>query len=822
MKNRKQKVKSKIEIALEYGNSVIATLREPFLVLDKNLRIISANQSFYATFAVAEKDTIGRPLPDLGDRQWNIPKLLQLLREIIPREKVVKNYKVEHTFEHIGQRVVLVNARQLRVPGEIAGVIAAGVRGGAAAEEELILMAIEDITERSRLQEELVASEERYRRAFETSRDGLLLVHKLGGNILNSNASAQELLGYSPKEFLKKKLWEIGAVNDENDFQMVVSRLERDGIVHYEETPVKNQKGLSINTEVILVNKAKVIQCNIRDITKRKRMEKELAQTKENQYRTLIENLPQKVFIKNRDSVYISCNENYARDLKITPEEIAGKTDHDLYPRELADKYKADDARIMATGKTEEIEERYTHGGRERYVHTLKACLKDDKDKVEGLFGIFWDITERKEAEDAVHRLNRRIEFILGATKTGLDIIDSDFNVVYIDPKWGKVYGAHAGRKCYEYFMGKKEACPHCGVAQALATKEIVVNEEILSKEGNRPIQVTSIPFQDQDGNWLVAEVNVDITERKKAEDEIRASEAKFRTIFDNAVDGILLADEESKKFYMGNRAICRMLGCRFEEIKRLSIMDIHPERDLPYVIGQFEKQAKGTISLSRDMPVKRKDGSVFYADINATAVIIGGKRYLMGIFHDLTDLKMAEEERRRAAEFKTTAQKIESGKMGYDMRDNDINEIVREVSNTLNILAKGKKLDLVVDTDGNIPRIRFDRDKIIQVLTNLVSNAIKFTEKGSISIRTLKDKNMVRVTVEDTGPGIKASEMQKLFQPFEQLDSGGGKKMGGTGLGLPISKELIAAHNGKIWAESELGKGSAFHFTLPIKERRG
>ncbi len=81
MKDKKQGEESKIKIALEYGNSIIATLREPFLVLDKNLRVISSNRSFYTTFEIAEKDTLGRPLPDLGDRQWNIPKLLQLLKE---------------------------------------------------------------------------------------------------------------------------------------------------------------------------------------------------------------------------------------------------------------------------------------------------------------------------------------------------------------------------------------------------------------------------------------------------------------------------------------------------------------------------------------------------------------------------------------------------------------------------------------------------------------------------------------------------------------------------------------------------------------------
>jgi len=284
MKDEKQQNESKIEIALEYGNSIIATLREPFLVLDKNLRVISANQAFYAVFGVAEKDIIGRLLPDLGDSQWNIPKLLALLKEIIPGKKVVKDYEVKHKFEQLGERVMCLNACQLRVPKQVATIIAAGaaavVAAAAAAaeeeEEELILLAIEDITERKRLQVELKESEERYRRAFETSRDGLLLVHKTEGDILNSNVSVQESLGYSQEELLKKKLWEIGVVEDDKDFQETLSRLERDGVIHYEDVPVKTKKGLSINSEVFLVDKAKVVQCNIRDITERKKGEGEL------------------------------------------------------------------------------------------------------------------------------------------------------------------------------------------------------------------------------------------------------------------------------------------------------------------------------------------------------------------------------------------------------------------------------------------------------------------------------------------------------------------------------------------------------------------
>jgi PAS domain S-box-containing protein len=428
MKDKNQMDETRIKVLLEYSNSIIATLREPFLVIDKKLRVISANHAFYTIFEVAEKDTIGQLLPDLGNSQWNIPKLIQLLKEIIPEKKLVKDYEVEHKFEQIGERAMILNACQLRVSKKIAGIMATGVReeegggggGGGGGEEEeeelillaieditkrreienglekalkelevtkisdheareyaesiintvrdplialdqdlrvvtasrsfyvvfkvspketvgqliydlgnkqwdipklrelletilpqratfddyevehnfatigrrimllnaqqiqrvsgkerIILLAIEDITERKRLQEEVEASEERYRRAFETSHNVLLLIHKTEGDILNSNASAQKMLGYSKEELLKKKLWEIGVIKNDKDFQEAVSRSERDGAIHYEDILVKTKQGLNINSEIFLIDKAKVIQCNIRDITEGKKLGEE-------------------------------------------------------------------------------------------------------------------------------------------------------------------------------------------------------------------------------------------------------------------------------------------------------------------------------------------------------------------------------------------------------------------------------------------------------------------------------------------------------------------------------------------------------------------
>jgi len=167
--------------------------------------------------------------------------------------------------------------------------------------------------------------------------------------------------------------------------------------------------------------------------------------------------------------------------------------------------------------------------------------------------------------------------------------------------------------------------------------------------------------------------------------------------------------------------------------------------------------------------------------------------------------------------------QKLESGRMKFEMQKGDINEVVSEVIKEMTPAAKERKLALIADLDKKIPEIEFDRDGIIQVLTNLVNNAVKFTEEGSIVIATSCDRknNAVLVSVKDTGRGIKKEDLPRLFKSFEQLEKGKGRKTGGTGLGLAISKGIITRHNGKIWAESEYGKGTNFCFILPITERR-
>jgi PAS domain S-box-containing protein len=192
------------------------------------------------------------------------------------------------------------------------------------------------------------------------------------------------------------------------------------------------------------------------------------------------------------------------------------------------------------------------------------------------------------------------------------------------------------------------------------------VETEGVRDDGSRfAAYLRAFPVFEADGTIKgFIEIVEDITEHKQTAEKLKESEQRFKAIFDNAADGILLADVKNKKFYLGNRVICQMLGYKPEEIKNLAISDIHPKEHLSFVMEQFGKQVRKETTLAEDIPVKRKDGSVFYADINSFPINMDGKIYLMGIFRDVTERKNIEESLRTSEAQLSNAMNI--AKLGY------------------------------------------------------------------------------------------------------------------------------------------------------------
>jgi signal transduction histidine kinase len=146
---------------------------------------------------------------------------------------------------------------------------------------------------------------------------------------------------------------------------------------------------------------------------------------------------------------------------------------------------------------------------------------------------------------------------------------------------------------------------------------------------------------------------------------------------------------------------------------------------------------------------------------------------------------------------------------------------VVQAVVSAVGSLAAEKQLRLTTDVAPDLPAGQGDIRRITQVLLNLVGNAIKFTEKGEVSVRVSASNGMFLAAVADTGPGIRQEDHGKIFEEFQQSDTAVTKSKSGTGLGLAIAKRIVELHGGRIWVESVVGKGSTFFVSLPIKAER-
>ena len=201
---------------------------------------------------------------------------------------------------------------------------------------------------------------------------------------------------------------------------------------------------------------------------------------------------------------------------------------------------------------------------------------------------------------------------------------------------------------------------------------------------------------------------------------------------------------------------------------------------------------------LDPSLKVTEEDQSQFLTDV------LSSGKHLLGLINEILDLA-----------------KIEAGKMELQIEPALMSDILEAVQNTMRPLAVKKDINLHVESGALPEPFPMDGARIKQVLLNLVGNAVKFTpEGGRVWVRADSEDGAVRVEVGDTGPGIAAEDHERIFLEFQQAGSEAGKPQG-TGLGLALARKFVEMHGGKIWVESEVGKGSRFFFTLPVEIQR-
>ncbi|MEW6359326.1 MAG: ATP-binding protein [Planctomycetota bacterium] len=373
------------------------------------------------------------------------------------------------------------------------------------------------------------------------------------------------------------------------------------------------------------------------------------------------------------------------------------------------------------------------------------------------------DITKRKRAEQALRTTQRQIEFILGATKTGLNIIDSEFNVRYIDPEWRKVYGETGGRKCYEYFMDRGAPCPGCGVVKAMNTKARIVSEEVLPKEGNRPIQVITIPFQADDGEWLFAEVNIDIAERKQAEQEKAALQAQLLQA--QKMDAIgRLAGGVAHDF---NNLLTTIQG--FAE---LGLMDCDESNPLHENIKRIHGATLRAANLVRQLLLFSRKQPTDLGPLNVNATI-----------NDLL-------------------------KMMNRLLGEDVTVVTEFSDQPLTIKGDAGNIEQVVMNLAINARDAMPDGGTLTIKTDLAT----VTERDLARMPAARPGQFVRIRVQDTGVGMDPETIPRIFEPFFSTK----EKGKGTGLGLSVVYGIVTSHGGWTHVESQPGHGATFEVFLP------
>ena len=522
---------------------------------------------------------------------------------------------------------------------------------------------------------------------------------------------------------------------------------------------------------------------------------------------TFLHSVPDAVYFKDEQSRFIKCSDALARHLgKQSAEELIGKTDFDFFAEEHARAAFEDEQKIMRTGEPliGLAEKEVFPDGRVGWSLTTKMPLRDEVGRIVGTFGVSKNITDLKNAEEELRHQEARLRFIFDSVPVGLswNVPDRDETRI-VNAEHVRVTGISAEESKKPGVFRSRSHPDDLAIQDALVEKvnrgeidQFSFDKRYIQPDGSVIwVRLSRRHFRDETGR-VTQELNAlqDITELKLAQDELRA------------------AKETAEK---ANRAKSSFLAMMSHEIRT----------PMNGVIGMTSLLLDTQLnSIQREF----------------TETIRASGEALLAIINDILDFS-----------------KIESDRLALENEMFNLRDCVEGALDLFAGRATEKHLDLLYEIADGVPQaIRGDATRLRQILVNLLGNALKFTEHGEVllSVRATKIEGSrspagrgsraqagssppsgsaspetsiveLQFSVTDTGIGIPKAAMSRLFQSFSQVDASTTRRFGGTGLGLAISRRLAEMMGGRMWVESEAGKGSTFGFTIraeiiPVKPR--
>ena len=428
-------------------------------------------------------------------------------------------------------------------------------------------------------------------------------------------------------------------------------------------------------------------------------------QSNVNKYKTFLENIPLRLFIKNMDLSYIYCNQSYANDLKKQPEEITGRTDHDFFPSDLAEKFIGDDKKVLEAGELENIEDKYIVGGQDFIVHTVKAPLRDKNGSIIGLMGIFWDITKEKQGEEEAMRYRAHIEGLLSdrtnelektsqrlqqesserqqleeslrqaedirqtifeGTGAALAVLnEGDMTIVQASKKFEEVLGIRReemeNRKSLLEFIANndleriKEQC--LAVRSGLDGMSGGQEYRFVDQQGNgKDIFVTMALIP---GTGRISASFFDVTERNHMEKALQRSEERHRWLVENAPVAISVIQKGVFKFI--NPGIIEIFGYPQEELASRPVSEfIHTDdREMDKLL--FKESNDGELPHVFFFKIVHKDGTIRWVEDRMDLIQWEGSPATINFFTDITLRKQAEDELLSSIQpFRTLIEKVQ------------------------------------------------------------------------------------------------------------------------------------------------------------------
>ena len=678
---------------------------------------------------------------------------------------------------------------------------------------------IHDITELKQIEEDLKRSREKYHNIFENSIMGIYQSVQ-NGRYINVNPAFARLFGYDTPEELIASVKDIGHqlyVNPQ-DRDRAIKTLIENGFLEGFELEVQRRDGsrfwVSMNTIIVQDEHGTHYDGTVEDITKRKNAEDALKASEE-KYRLLFENANESILVA-QDGRIKFVNPKFAQ--------VSGYSDMDLKSRKFAEFIHPDDQEMVVNSHLRRL-----HGENVPQLYAFRIIDKEGAikwleissvlivwDARPATLNFLTDITERKRTDE---ELNKK-DILLGGVSVATNILLTETDLNYAINQTLELLGRAIDVdqayifENYEPKKGRHYASMRYKWARDFATSE---------KENPHLQDLTYHPALSR---WY------DVLSKG------------------HSIKGIIQEFPESERAILGQQnaksllVIPIMSESQFWGFIRFD--DCHSERPWMGIEGAILQAAAASVggAISR----KHAENELRAAKETAESATKAKSDFLANMSHEirtplnavigLSDLlqetDLTQEQCNCIETIRSSGNqllsvindildfsKVDSGKMELDQRPFELKKLMDSSLNLMRPIASKKCLDLTYTIDETTPQaIMGDPGRLQQILANLLSNAVKFTDRGKISISVSSQQldgicYRMHFQVSDTGIGIPEDKISRLFQSFSQVDSSTTRRYGGTGLGLAISKKLVEMMGGLIWAESELHKGSTFHFTI-------